>query len=97
MRHGIHTFEFEALIYFFPSPAAGNLAEDKVRSKESARTGGEPEQNPRYLRLRREGPAPHSVMAWSEFETTAASSQADEMFHALLRRYGDKNRSYENY
>jgi hypothetical protein len=42
-------------------------------------------------------PAPHSVMAWSEFETTAASSRADEMFHALLRRYGDKNRSYENY
>jgi hypothetical protein len=42
-------------------------------------------------------PAPHSVVAWSEFETTAASSQVDEMFHALLRRYGDKNRSYENY
>jgi hypothetical protein len=31
--------------YFFPSPAAGNLAEDKLRSKESARTGGEPERN----------------------------------------------------
>jgi hypothetical protein len=42
-------------------------------------------------------PAPHSVMAWGEFETTAASSQADEIFHALLVRYGDKNRSYENY